>query len=611
MAGGLSWLYAWETMALDGYVVALAKPDFAVTPTGGTVTISLRAAPDTAGHGSGLAVMPGSRGAGGYSRCEPCGPTPRVQRGGKQSRESKRACSAEGCWGPTSRGSILRPRLAGPGHGYNEFAVPLASTSSPRGAKLTSTPVREDKAGTRADLPLKPKDQSTRGSAALALAILESKPRLEAAKAALRADYYANSSRATVNSKRTNVAKMATAATAGNPFPLEVGTVEAVAAALKAAGLKSGSAYLAELRLMHIEAGWEVSAQLARGFDLGRRGIDRGKGPPSKAAELKMEDLLAEGQADSGPVFAPRASYITAQRWLLREIELANLDMDDAWIEQSDEKGRQRERAVLSLPVSKTDTHGAGAIRKLAHTCGPEVGGPMANTEYTTCPVCTLKSHVTTVREHFGTDWTGPLFPDWAGNRVSKADTVAAWQTLAPSDHDKLGGHSARRSGAKRYARLGWQLSAIQYLGRWASTAVLGYIEDMMAEMTGSGTFEDWQQAVPQLLKRLADAEAFLERCASSIGSTAARAETAVQMAEEKLKSTEDIADSVLPAAVVWTDTPHRLASRSTAHPTAAWKTSCGRRLHTDQNFVFMTDKEARLKFPDITVWCARCRRKD
>ena len=132
MAGGLSWLYAWETMALDGYVVALAKPDFTVTPTGGTVTISLRAAPDTAGHGSGLAVMPGSRGAGGYSRCEPCGPTPRAQRGGKQSRESKRACSAEGCWGPTSRGSILRPRLAGPGHGYNEFAVPMAEVKLKR-----------------------------------------------------------------------------------------------------------------------------------------------------------------------------------------------------------------------------------------------------------------------------------------------------------------------------------------------------------------------------------------------------------------------------------------------------------------------------------------------
>lgn len=44
--------------------------------------------------------------------------------------------------------------------------------------------------------------------------------------------------------------------------------VESVAAALKNSGMKSGTQYLTELKLMHIEAGYEVEAWLKRAFDL-------------------------------------------------------------------------------------------------------------------------------------------------------------------------------------------------------------------------------------------------------------------------------------------------------------------------------------------------------
>ena len=64
----------------------------------------------------------------------------------------------------------------------------------------------------------------------------------------------------------------------------------------------------------------------------------------------------------------------------------------------------------------------------------------------------------------------------------------------------------------------------------------------MRAELIGSGTVEDWQLTLPQLRKKLADAEAFLQHYASSVGPAAARVEFAVQMAEEeKLKHTETV----------------------------------------------------------------------
>ena len=50
-----------------------------------------------------------------------------------------------------------------------------------------------------------------------------------------------------------------------------------------------------------------------------------------------------------------------------------------------------------------------------------------------------------------------------------------------------VGGHSARRSGAKRCALEGWHITAIQHSGRWASSQVLEYVEEAYAEVPGTG----------------------------------------------------------------------------------------------------------------------------
>ena len=48
--------------------------------------------------------------------------------------------------------------------------------------------------------------------------------------------------------------------------------------------------------------------------------------------------------------------------------------------------------------------------------------------------------------------------------------------------------------------------------GLRANTAILSSVGSMWAELISSGAFEVWQLALPQLRKKLADAEAFLER---------------------------------------------------------------------------------------------------
>lgn len=68
-------------------------------------------------------------------------------------------------------------------------------------------------------------------------------------------------------------------------LPLSKEVVESVAAALKESGMKSGSQYLLELKLMHIEAGYEVEAWLKRTFDLCKKALERLRGAPPCAAD--------------------------------------------------------------------------------------------------------------------------------------------------------------------------------------------------------------------------------------------------------------------------------------------------------------------------------------
>ena len=136
------------------------------------------------------------------------------------------------------------------------------------------------------------------------------------------------------------------------------------------------------------------------------------------------------------------------------------------------------------LPRSKTDPKGNGASRRLTCICKSPV--EVGDTLPEACPVCAVRSQVSRLCSLFGwaidEDRVGkPLFPRADGSRASKAQLVQAWG-VATAQSEKPSGRVPRRSGARRYARLGRSVWMIQFMGRWAASTVLEYIEE--AEVT-------------------------------------------------------------------------------------------------------------------------------
>ena len=140
----------------------------------------------------------------------------------------------------------------------------------------------------------------------------------------------------------------------------------------------------------------------------------------------------------------------------------------------------------LQLPTSKTDPRGNGASRRLICICKlpAEVGDALPDA----CAVCAVRRQVSRLYLLFG--WAiddnregKPLFPRADGSRASKAQIVHAWG-VATAQSEKPTGHSPRRTGDKRYDRQGWSVWMIQFMGRWAASIVLEYIEEAMAEVT-------------------------------------------------------------------------------------------------------------------------------
>ena len=62
-----------------------------------------------------------------------------------------------------------------------------------------------------------------------------------------------------------------------------------MAAALKEAGLKSGQQYMAELKLLHIEAVYDVEAWRKRTFDLSKKSLESRKRQRSSYTSSRSE----------------------------------------------------------------------------------------------------------------------------------------------------------------------------------------------------------------------------------------------------------------------------------------------------------------------------------
>ena len=198
------------------------------------------------------------------------------------------------------------------------------------------------------------------------------------------------------------------------------------------------------------------------------------------------------------------------------------------------------------------------------------------------------------------------MFPTWDGNIASKAKVVEGWSHLSPAGSPTLSGHSARRSGIKRYARLGWSALALQLFGRWASVAVLGYIEEALCESCPSSNIKEYDSpefcgAVPDLASRMAAVEDRL-----------------VAVSNEQAHSPAALPEAIVPLVVApvpmrfWVCIDkgrlHERASISWRSPSFTWQTSCGIRFACNYSaraaFSILSEEEAS---DSGTKKCERC----
>eukprot|EP00435_Cladocopium_sp_Y103_P033500 s818_g8.t1 len=376
--------------------------------------------------------------------------------------------------------------------------------------------------------------------------------------------FFAASSERSRMCKRSEVMQLAREV-AGNkrPLPLDRGIIEGVAAALKEAGLKSGQQYMTELKLLHVEAGYEIDAGLKRTLDLCKRSLERERGPVTRAAEVKVETFVSLPPPESGlrkgtPEMAS-AMFLWAAIWMLREIEVRNMKVNHVRL-------RQAERAItICLPISKCDQLGLGIRRTLRCSCGQGCK--------TWCPWRLAMDLVADAKvKGF---WGGSfLFRDPRGAQTSKSGTVKKWKELFGKE---TSGHSPRRSGAMFYVRRGLPIQELAFLGRWKSGVVLQYAEEALQEKPVEIPLE----------AKLATSSAPLPAPVRMVDKPMALNEVRI---EENVKSPPEDEDVTMAAAfgkpkdlwVVtkgkgWRNRPrHQVTKAAWSLPIKEWTTACG-----------------------------------
>ena len=296
---------------------------------------------------------------------------------------------------------------------------------------------------------------------------------MAAALAKFDKDIYADGTVETQNSRWATLSSLAE--TLGIQLvPITKSALRKLMAVLKQAGYRSADQYISVLTARHVEEGHYIDEALHRFIGQAKDSIVRGIGPPSRAGEFDLFELLAkfdEIQASAtGPVDAADA-VVVAVWWLLREIEASALTLKQVRVLGDKKIGE------LSLGMTKTDIQGIGAKRRHECTCGLQ-GGRFARA----CPVDALDRQLKR-RRLAGAgpdDW---LFPAADGGPAAKAGWVCMLRdNFSPLGDEELNGHSMRRVGAKALAKMGVEEWVIMWLGRWGGPSVKLYIEEAHAE---------------------------------------------------------------------------------------------------------------------------------
>ena len=266
-------------------------------------------------------------------------------------------------------------------------------------------------------------------------------------------------------------------------FPLTPECVRAVGASLKAGAYRSPQLYFqAAINHQVRRYGMPVEPYLRAIIKDVNRSIKRGLGPAKLKTGFNVYAIAALVDQDDMDSFSFQkishmADLIILGSWfMMRELEISSAR--DSYLRLDGNE------VTMLIPLHKTCTQTSLTTRTLACACSVKMS-PL-------CPWHAAERHLVRLSQHPAKRPGSyfPLFPGEDGQVISKHKTNihlrAALTTAGISTtmtdangyvHELFGGHSLRVSGAQFLAAAGVQLSLIQLLGRWSSTAVERYTQ--------------------------------------------------------------------------------------------------------------------------------------
>ena len=303
----------------------------------------------------------------------------------------------------------------------------------------------------------------------------------------LTRDFYAPSCH---DSRQSNWKTWCTIAEAWGllPIPITDELVLAVGASLKNGGYRSSKNYFSRAMQEHrdhcINPLPESTLALITRVT---RSINRGIGPTTLKDSFELELFhtpLPVDERDPGVWYlhTETARDITTICcwWLLRGIEAAGAKMHHVWRQATSTANT----TYFTLPIQKNDTTGMCVSR--GHNCVCE-----RNHTNPICPHCAMIRHEKRVRTLFPRSDTVPFIPEPDGSHPAKQTIIDIFRRAIEYTGTQLerpgpdgrgihrfSEHVCRVSGAQFLTRLGYNIDAVQLIGRWGSDAIKRYIQD-------------------------------------------------------------------------------------------------------------------------------------
>ena len=296
---------------------------------------------------------------------------------------------------------------------------------------------------------------------------------VDSAMAAFRKDFYAASSRRPRDAMVQTWTKFHRQWFGNDSIvPLTVESLEKVSCLFKLGSYKSYKNYLSRIKEIHTECGHEWTLQLHNAARRCTRSVLRGLGGPVRSEAFDLDGvvkhlLLNDVAVDSEGPRSPLAAVVVGTFFLLRELELSAIDMEDVSFTAN--------TVTLCLPVSKVDWQAKGCRRTWSCIC--ELGYH--------CPVHILRKYDEGLRKEGRR--TGPWILSNTDGRCTKSAmvnmireaVVASGGTAKDAEGGwMVTGHTFRVTGARTLSAWGLDPITIQLLGRWGSSAVLGYLAE-------------------------------------------------------------------------------------------------------------------------------------